>query len=318
MSTLDELIAQEVTKAVEQYQQKEQAEAALKQKKEQEARANIESMLRHDLTSEIYDSLVVMVINPTTAQFVRDGVTWRIERYEPRPRDWKFLPISGVAYPSVTCSHDELKGKLMLNLGLYQQAAAEWNTKQEQKRIHDEQAEQRLQAQRARERAEWEVKLAALQAVDAAIREEIARAVVEAKKGLWQWPHGAVLTYYHLTWTTGMSSEGEAATDSGYTLADALVDGWIDVTDWGGDLRRLRLDMLAHKPIWEQRTAESVDDLPKSLTQQQYIPLRNVEYHYLDGHWYWERVKGNEFSYELEGVVLPVEWLRSAIDALAS
>lgn len=184
---------------------------------------------------------------------------------------------------------------------------------------------QTLEQTRAREAAEKQYRaeqVAAAQQVDQEIRAKLAE--LKATTPLsWAWKPGATITFYVMSWATGaVAGEGgeiSADYDAEYTLVDELDEhGYITVINERGEERTIKLDMIAHKPVWQRLTASSIEGIPQALTRKEYATLPGVTAEIEWGYDDVRRVKSYHYAENdkelVEIGVLPVQWVRGLVD----
>lgn len=94
--------------------------------------------------------------------------------------------------------------------------------------------------------------------------------------------------------------------------------GYITVINERGEERTLKLDMIAHKPVWQRLTASSIEDVPQVLTRKEYATLPGVTAEIEWGYDDVRRVKSYHYAENdkelVEIGVLPVQWVRHLVD----
>lgn len=189
-----------------------------------------------------------------------------------------------------------------------------------------QQREANRKAREAQEQAERE-RRAEINRVHEEIERLIATRREEALASMWQWKDGATITFYTVRWVSGAGVAFgdydepycQIDHDSGYTLADRLdADGWIELLRPNGAVRRVKLDMHAHKPVWEAHTASSITDLPGALRESLYITVEGIVNEWTDYDTRrWQYADGESAQIQVAQDVLPVQWVRDLVDGVS-
>lgn len=185
----------------------------------------------------------------------------------------------------------------------------------------DADREAQHQEQRQREYQAAQQELAERQRVHTEILAKIETAKQEAIDSAWKWADGAAIIYYVLSYCAGAIGDGEGGADIDYVKAYTTTDeldarGYITTYSgryWGGtatNVSAIRLDMNAHKPVWERKTASSVEDLTADLCENIFA--------YIPGVTRYEGLFQYDDSERAEVVALhdgqPVSWVRQLVD----
>lgn len=313
-------------------QASEQAERAKAQDKDDRRKQTIDAFraaLESDFGAEIIAEIDVEIVIPNQStepqgRFTYDGLTWKLTRENVRQAGmcWRILGREEdfkSPFYDVNVAFAEAQAALLIGLGKGKEVAEAIRQADIERARIDEENRQR----NARVRAESAAIFAAAEQVDAEIRAEIARKTAAAEQTMWHWPAPYMVTYYWMTWCDGAVYDGGELTvgkDYGYTTTDTLdAQGYITVYNQYRDPRTVKLDMVAHKPVWERRLASRIGDLPNDLLKPLDVLIENYDVEWFAGgdaigrHFFThktgerrvERVKENAY---------PVEWVRALVD----
>lgn len=237
------------------------------------------------------------------------------------PDFWRLSASASQMNPIImTCKQGALFDTLLLAFA----AMREEYAKNEAKRVERERLNAEREAENERRRKLEDAQETELRrqqdAEDAAIRVDVELTIDAARAALWQWKPGAVLVYYKLTYTTGVGvdRDGEIVvdSDSAYTLSDAH-GGYLTVhPTWNPSAtRQIKLDLNAHKPVFERLSAASIEDLPDALLEDAFIDIPGVKRVWIsDDEYRWQYAAQHVERVRLTR--LPFAWLRERIDSL--
>lgn len=326
-----------VNEAYSQYQK-----SALETKQQQEAleqahRASLISEFKDQLRMELGDELMQLLNieyyiqeqrneKHAYAVFVDEGVKWTIEHE--RYKKWGIVGkntdyLSKVYFSKSSIAPNQLRAMLGAGLGVARNQHSAYELKKQIAKQEEEQSQKtrREAAEKRREQEEIE-----LQKINA--DHEIIKALVENTRrieteAMWRWPDSvASITYYAIRWCeSSFYSEGElvAQFDNGYCTVDSLdKNGYITVyPTYIGMGRKLKLDMQIHAPIWEEKIATCVEDIPISLREHFSIRVEGIVDRYSNyaGENRFYFVEDATYQETLERNAIPVWWIRDLVDS---
>lgn len=249
-----------------------------------------------------------------------NNVNWHVEsRYRPEwSADW-----------SKTCPRrkkgedSEFRVWLLVGIGIMREKKAEADAKAEAKRVADAEREKEQNLRRAEQERAKNERLDAELTIHREIESEVEKSLAAARAAMWTWKAGVTITYYELSFCTGITyNDGEVSSDyeTGWCAESALdADGFITFQPtWAYDRtpKTVKLDMSVHKPVWERLTAACVEDLPARLRQNVEIQMPGVT-------WFWSDSGKQLLSYYESGHEtfmvaengVPVAWVRELVEA---
>lgn len=344
---LDALIGAEYAASVEATQARRAAEAAELQRQKDNALAVFVSDLVAELSGPVADALGITYSTyemrggwrgqGVTEPDPQTGVAWQITQAESNGRDrgWVWHAEATPSRPNflgndirvITEASGQFRPALLAKIGWLRTTRRAWEIEEEKQRTADALRDEQRQREQQAKDAQREERRAGFQAEQAHLQAIVEATVAEAKAALWTWPEGVAVTVYALSWCKGVGyDEGEhyVVYDQGWTAVDQLDDdGYItlEATKPYGDPhppRVLKLDLPAHKPVWERKTFDATAELPRELRYQVRIDLPGLTYGY-DHEFarvYWIEAEGESARVDL-GCALPLAWVRDLVDAAA-
>lgn len=304
--TLDKLINDSYTT----YQAEQDAAHEAKRLAAEQEFANTRTTTERELEGELGDLIALLsnfsVVESTTAEFYDGEMHWDIVRHPNRVTDhWTIsAEMNHFHYCTQNVSSGKLQQMLILKMGIVRA-----DRQRDLEKLH------RLQLERAELDLKQQQRLDQLNQQDEVIDAMIQAGKDEARRNAWTWPQGVQLVYYKVTWNTGSNSDGELEFNHGYTLEHELRAGWIELIDHRGT-RSLRLDMQAHKPIWERFAVSRTEDLEYGLRNAVPVRVEGIDRVTVDGAWHWTFVENSGMNFELDDLEVPLQWVTLAVEAL--
>lgn len=326
MITLNALIQAVQAEDAERERRKKEAAEQEKEAARVQSLADFDIILNGEFTPEFRAALNMQVVVQRWYEKWQPEVIWVDEQ---SGAAFSFSVASGYGVPryAITGKHNTLTHDECINMvAVPGQSTKEILRAMATVRDRIEARRQIIERNRAREKAEQQYRAdqaAAEKQADLEIRAEL-EILKETTPLSWTWKEGVTVTFYVMSWAIGaIAGEGgeiSADYDADYTLVDELDEhGYITVINPRGEQRTIKLDMIAHKPIWQRFTVSSIDELPAKLTKKEYATLRGVSAETEWGYDDTRRVKRYHYatdssSEDVEVGVIPVQWVRDLVD----
>lgn len=338
MTALDVKIAETYDK----FREEEQAEDARLAKEAQEARnARLDEFsdaLRQVLDPQLLVELGMKVVfyrvsafstdEDIQAAFTFEDVPFTIRRRgesNMQPPTWKWIVEAKEpgfnAYFTYVTDPSETETCLLIGLGKIRAIRTEERAKDAQKERDRQAVIDQNNAKAAEARQTHATMIADKRLQHADLEAQVERQIAAAKARLWTWREGCTLTYYGITWNVGGSGD-DYAYESGYCLTDRLDggdgdfgSGYITVYPRNSydKTRVVKLDVTAHKVVWERFSAASMLDLPGNLCEEVTVNIPGIYYDNFNG----ERLlvkSDSEAGLRLVIGAQPLKWIRDVVD----